>query len=161
MESCPLIEFPSHAPACSTITSMFQDNFRGLGKFRRSDRRKGVSRMQAEQVVYMAVFILWIINILRPFHQLTITAYLIRSEFFQHFFPLFAFFFIYAQYFRCINGVQKDFTDNGMNESSPLVYWTMLRWSGWSRCISSVRLLPKIVHGKLGATLDKTITGFL
>ena len=127
MESCPLIEFPSHTPACSSITSMFQDHLRGLGEFRRSDRRKGVSRMQAEQVVYMAVLVFRVINIFRPFHQLTVTAYLIWSEIFQHFFPLPAFLLVYAQYFRRINGVQKDFADNGMNESGPLVYWTMLR----------------------------------
>ena len=127
MESCPLIEFPSHTPACSAITSMFQDNLRGLGKFWSSDRRKGVSRMQTEQVVYMTVLVFWIIDILRQIHQLTITAYLIRSEFFQHFFPLLAFLLVYAQYFRCIDGIQKDFTDNGMNESGPLIYWTVFR----------------------------------
>ena len=109
----------------------------------------------------MAVLVLRIVNILRPFHQLTVTANLVWSQLRQHLFPLLAFLLVHAQYLRCIDGIQEDFTDYRMHKGSTLVYRTMFRRCRRSSCVRTVRLLPEIVHCKDSTLLDQVVTHFL
>ena len=116
--------------------------------------------MQTEQMIHMPVCILRIIHVFRPFHQLSVASYLIRSQLLQYFFPLFTFSLIDTQHFTGINGILYDFAYNCMHKSSSLIYRTMFRWSGRSGCIRSVRFVPQEVGCKLCTALDDVISGF-
>lgn len=75
-----------------------------------------MSRMQAEQMVYMAVFVFGVINIYRPLHELTVTTHLIGNQIVQYVLPLFTFFSVYSQYFAGIDSIQQNFANDGMYE---------------------------------------------
>ena len=153
LQTRPLIQLPTHTPTGSTITTMHQYHFSSFRQFGSSDRRNSMSRMQAEQMIHMTMFIFRIINIYRPFHQLTITTYLIGNEIGKHMLPLLTFFLIYTQHFACFNRIHQNFTHYGMHKSSSLIDRTMLGRSGRSSRIGSIRLMPQVIDCKIRTTL--------
>ena len=106
LQSCPLVEFPTHAPAGSAVSAMFQYHFGCLCKFGGSHGRDGMSRMQSEQVVDVPVFIFRIVYVGRPFQELAVASYAVRNEFGQYVFPLLALFGVRSEYLACLDSVQ-------------------------------------------------------
>ncbi len=66
VQTSPLVQLPTHRPSGSTIPTMLQYHLGSLRQHRSGDRRNGAARMQTEEMVHMAMFILRIIDILRP-----------------------------------------------------------------------------------------------
>ena len=106
LQSCPLVELPTHAPTGSAVSAMFQYHSGCLCKFGGSHGRDGMPRMQSEQVVDVAVFIFRVVYVGRPFQQLTVASYTVRNQFGQYVFPLFAFFGVRSEHLACLDGVQ-------------------------------------------------------
>ena len=117
-------------------------------------------RMQAEQMVYMAVFVFGVINIYRPLHELTVTTHLIGNQIVQYVLPLFTFFSVYSQYFAGIDGIQQNFANDGMYEGGSLIYRSVFGRGGWGGCVSAVRAMPQVVYGKVGTAFNQVIPCF-
>ena len=54
-----------------------------------------MARVEAEEVVHVAVFVLRVVDVLAPLHELAIAANAIRREFIEDFLPLFYLFNCY------------------------------------------------------------------
>ena len=160
LQTCPLIQLPAHAPAGSPVTTMHQYYFSGFRQFGSGDRRNRMPRMQSEQMIHMPMLVFRIINIYRPFHQLTIPPYFIRNEIGKHMLPLLTFFLIYAQHFTRLDCIQQNLTYNGMYKGSTLIDRAMLRRSRWSSRICSIRFMPQIIDSKVRTTFYQLITRF-
>ena len=64
IQSCPLVQFPAHTPACGPVSPMVQGDSGGLGELGSSQRRQSVARMKPEQVVDVPVMVIRIIYVL-------------------------------------------------------------------------------------------------
>ena len=84
-----------------------------------------MSRVQSEEVVDVAVLVFRVIDVFRPFHQLTVAAHFVGSQMCQHFLPLFTFLAVHSEYFACFNGILQNFADYGVNESGSFVNRSM------------------------------------
>ena len=60
-----------------------------------------MSRVQSEEVVDVAVLVFRVIDVFRPFHQLTVAAHFVGSQMCQHFLPLFTFLAVHSEHFAC------------------------------------------------------------
>ena len=110
----PLIQFPAHTPARSSITAMFQYDTCRLRQLWSRYRRNRMSRMQSEKMIDMPVLIERIVDIFRPFHQLSISSDLVRRHSLKNFLPTGTFLLINVQCPACFNGIKQNFTDYGM-----------------------------------------------
>ncbi len=72
LHPCPPIDFPTHAPPGWYIATLNQCILSSTVKFRSAVRRYLVGRKQTIEMRNMPVMIVWIINIIKPFLQLTI-----------------------------------------------------------------------------------------
>ena len=157
VQTSPLVQLPTHRPSRGTITTMLQYHLGSLRQHRGGDRRNGATRMQTEEMVHMAMLILRIIYILRPLHQLTIAANLIRSNVLQGIFPLLAILGILAQNLACLYGIKQNLTNHGMSKGGTLVYRSVLRRGGRSRCIDAILAMPQIICCEISTSLDDIV----
>lgn len=63
IQSCPLVQFPAHTPACGPVSPMVQGDSGGLSELRSRQRRQSVSRMKPEQVVDVPVMVIRIVYV--------------------------------------------------------------------------------------------------
>ena len=157
VQTSPLVQLPTHRPSRGTIATMLQYHLGSLRQHRSGDRRNGAARMQTEEMVHMAMLILRIIYILRPLHQLTIAANLIRSNVLQGIFPLLAILGILAQNLARLYGIEQNLTNHGMSEGGTLVYRSVLRRCGRSRCIDAILAMPQIICCEISTSLDDIV----
>ncbi len=64
----------------------------------RGEGRNGVARMQAEEMVDVAVLVIWVIDVTAPFEKLPVTTYLVRGEAVEHGFPARSVFAVYSEH---------------------------------------------------------------
>lgn len=64
IQSCPLVQFPAHTPACGPVSPMVQGDSGGLSELGSRQRRQSVSRMKPEQVVDVPVMVIRIVYVL-------------------------------------------------------------------------------------------------
>ena len=155
-----MVQLPTHAPTGSAVSAMFQYHSGCLCKFGGSHGRDSMSRMQSEQMIHMAMFIFRIINIHRPFHQLPITSYFIRSKISKYMLPLLAFFFVYTQYLARLNSIQQNLTHHSVHKCRSLINRPMFRRSGRRCRICTVRFMPQIINSKIRTALYQVIACF-
>ena len=157
MQTSPLVQLPTHRPTGCTIATMLQYHLGCLRQHRSSDRRNGTARMQTKEMVHMAMLILRIIDILRPLHQLSVTANLIRSNVLQGIFPLLAVLGILAQNLARLYRIEQNLTNHGMSKGGTLVYRSVLWRGGRSRCIDAILAMPQIICDEVGTSLDDIV----
>ena len=108
-------------------------------------------------MVHMAMLILRIINILRPFHQLSIATNLVRSNMLQGIFPQFAILGILAQNLTSLYSIKQNLTNHGMSKGCTLVYRSVLWRCGRSCCINTILAMPQIIRCEVGTSLDDIV----
>ncbi len=80
----PEINFPSHRPAGTVITTKQQGLFGGIKEFRRAAPGDFVAGMQSPEVRHMAVFLVRVVLVFQPFLQLAVLSDLIWRNSFSH-----------------------------------------------------------------------------
>ena len=157
VQTSPLVQLPTHRPAGCTITAMLQYHLGSLRQHRSGDRRNGAARMQTKEMVHMAMLILRIIYILRPLHQLSVTANLIRSNVLQGIFPQLAILGILAQNLAGLYRIEQNLTNHGMSEGCTLVYRSVLRRCRRSCSIDAILAMPQIICCEISTSLDDIV----
>ena len=157
VQARPLVELPSHRPSRGAVTAMFEHHPRGLGQLGRRHGRDGVSWVQAEEVVHVAMLVFRVIDVGGPLHELTVASYLVRRDVLQRVFPLPTVFLALAQHAAGLHGVGEHLTYHGMGERGALVHGAMLGRRGGRGGIYAVGTVPQIVGGEVGRTFQYVI----
>ena len=160
VQSCPLVEFPTHAPAGGAIAAMSENHARGLGKFGCGERRDGRAGMKSKEVVDMAVVVVGVVDVAAPLEQLSVAAYLIGDNAVQHALPAGGFNAVYAQHFGRGYGFAQNFSSHGVGEGGALVDGAVLGRGARCGGIAAVGTVPKEIGGEFGAALDERV-GYL
>ena len=136
---------------------MLEHHLCSLSQFGCGDGRNGMAWVESEEMIDVAMLVLRVVDVLRPFHQLSVTSNLIRSQMLQRVLPLAALLGVLAECAVCLNSVEENLTDDGVGEGGSLIHGSVFGRGGRCGCIYSVGTMPQIVSGKVGASLQNVI----
>ena len=120
MQSRPKVGLPARAPARRFVAAMLHGYQSRLVEFRGRQRRDVASGVQGHQVRNMAVGVLGIVSVVRPFLQLSVLADFLRAELGDHALQFFTELRVCIQNVRRFDTVGKQVQDHLLIPSRPV-----------------------------------------
>ena len=105
----------------------------------------------------MAVFVLGVVDVAAPLHELAVTAYAIRCQFIEDFLPFLHFVGIGFQHFGSLDAVKQYFAHYGMGKRGSFIHRAVLRRGGRSCGECAVGLAPQKIFTEEGTTAHQGV----